>query len=132
METSRKYEFNWGLLGDIELGRPNLGAQTRLEVYRLMQFCFRDILEHKYGTEAADQVFYEAGYLAGQHFYRNLIGPQTDLHVFVKKAQELLKELNIGINRIEEADIDTAFKVKEVDCWCTGDRTCRFTATLVT
>jgi len=20
------------------------------------------------------------------------------------------------------------FEVKEVDCWCTGDRTCRFTA----
>jgi len=23
------------------------------------------------------------------------------------------------------------FKVKEVDCWCTGDRTCRFTAEMV-
>jgi predicted hydrocarbon binding protein len=23
------------------------------------------------------------------------------------------------------------FKVKEVDCWCTGDRTCRFTADVV-
>ena len=24
-----------------------------------------------------------------------------------------------------------SFKVKEVDCWCTGDRTCRFTATSI-
>jgi hypothetical protein len=23
------------------------------------------------------------------------------------------------------------FRVKEVDCWCTGDRTCRFTAEAV-
>jgi predicted hydrocarbon binding protein len=22
------------------------------------------------------------------------------------------------------------FKVKEIDCWCTGDRTCRFLATV--
>ena len=25
----------------------------------------------------------------------------------------------------------TAFNVKEIDCWCTGDRTCRFTATAI-
>jgi predicted hydrocarbon binding protein len=24
------------------------------------------------------------------------------------------------------------FKVKEIDCWCTGDRTCRFLATVET
>ena len=27
-----------------------------------------------------------------------------------------------------ESFTGSAFKVKEVDCWCTGDRTCRFTA----
>ena len=36
----RKYAFDWNLLGDLKLGRPNLGPQMRLEVYRLMQFCF--------------------------------------------------------------------------------------------
>jgi uncharacterized protein len=45
-----KYAFSWDLLGDLELGRPNLGNMTRLEVYRLMQFCFRDVLEARYGT----------------------------------------------------------------------------------
>jgi len=54
MEPVRKYAFTWGLLGNIEIGRPNLGAMTRLEVYRLMQFCFRGILERKYGTAEAD------------------------------------------------------------------------------
>jgi len=38
MEPKRKYEFTWELLGDIGLGRPHLGPNTRLEVYRLMQF----------------------------------------------------------------------------------------------
>jgi hypothetical protein len=38
MNTQRKYQFSWDLLGDIQLGRPNLGANVRLEVYRLMQF----------------------------------------------------------------------------------------------
>jgi predicted hydrocarbon binding protein len=164
-----KYQFSWDLLGDIALGRPNLGHQTRIEVYRLMQFCFRDVIEKTYGTEAADNVFYEAGYLAGQHFYQNLIGPVSDLDEFIRKLQALLKELQIGIMRVEEADLEQGrfvitisedldcsglpemdfeictydegfiaallesysgkcFQVKEVDCWCTGDRTCRFVA----
>ncbi len=47
MEAHRKYQFSWNLLGDIELGRPNLGNSTRFEVYRLMQFCFRDVMEQE-------------------------------------------------------------------------------------
>jgi len=169
MELDRKYEFSWGLIGDIELGRPNLGHQTSLEVYRLMQFCFRDIIEREYGTDATDKIFYDAGYLAGKHFYQNLIGPVDDFNDFIKRLQVLLKDLKIGIMRVEEADpaqgrfvitvsedLDcsglpemdfeictydegflaallesysgTEFQVKEVDCWCTGDRTCRFVA----
>jgi uncharacterized protein len=172
MEAERKYEFSWDLLGDIELGRPNLGPVARLEVYRLMQFCFRDVIEKAHGSEEADRIFYQAGYLAGRHFYENLIGPLQDLNDFVAKLQSLLKELKIGILRVEEADQEKGrfvitvsedldcsglpekefefctydegfiaallesftgkkFLVKEVDCWCTGDRTCRFLAQAV-
>ena len=46
----RKYKFSWDLLGDIANGRPNLGPNMRLEVYRLLQFTFRDILEQHFGT----------------------------------------------------------------------------------
>jgi hypothetical protein len=43
--NERKYPFTWDLLGDLDKGRPNLGRSTRVEVYRLMQFCLRDVLE---------------------------------------------------------------------------------------
>jgi predicted hydrocarbon binding protein len=169
MSENRKYAFNWELLGNIEEGRPNLGNQTRLEVYRLMQFCFRDVLEQKLGADETDRIFYDAGYLAGSQFYTNVIGQPADLDDFVKKLQAALKDLGIGILRVEEADLaggklvltisedldcsglpelnyevctydegfiaallesfsGTSFSVKEVDCWCTGDRTCRFMA----
>jgi uncharacterized protein len=45
MSTDRKYAFSWEIIGDIELGHPNLGQNTRLEVYRLMQFTFRDVID---------------------------------------------------------------------------------------
>jgi hypothetical protein len=172
MNQTRKYEFSWDLLGDIELGRPNLGQHTRLEVYRLMQYCFRDILERDFGMEEADRVFYEAGYLAGSEFYTHALGQVDGFDTFVRELQNALKEMGIGILRVEKADLEQgvfvltvsedldcsglpeldyeicvydegfiagvmesftgeSFKVKEIDCWCTGDRTCRFTAEIV-
>jgi uncharacterized protein len=165
----RKYSFNWSLLGDIEQGRPHLGHTTRLEVYRLMQFSLRDVIESKLGGAATDEIFYEAGKISGTHFYHNIIGQMPDMDTFVRKAQEVMREMSIGILRIEKVNTGTGeiiltvsedldcsglpeldyeicvydegfisgllesfsgvkYKVKEIDCWCTGDRTCRFKA----
>jgi uncharacterized protein len=165
----RKYKFSWDLIGDITQARPNLGPNTRLEVYRLMQFCMRDVLEEQYGTENTDKIFFKAGYLAGTHFYEHFIPDTQDVSEFINTLQTSLKELSIGILRVEEfeqstgkllltvsEDLDCSglpeldyevcvydegfvaaildrftgkkYSVEEVDCWCTGDRTCRFLA----
>jgi predicted hydrocarbon binding protein len=165
----RRYKFSWDLLGDIDLGRPNLGREIKLEVYRLMQFTLRDVLEEEVGTEKSDQIFYEAGRKAGKAFYDHMLQGCTDVKDFVKRLQEALKELKIGILRVEsvtagadklvltvDEDVDCSglpeldfeicvydegfisgilesftgseYAVKEVDCWCTGERTCRFSA----
>ena len=165
----RRYEFSWDLLGDIDIGRPNLGREVKLEVFRLMQFTLRDVLEETVGTEEADRIFYAAGRKAGKAFYDYKLQGCTDVKDFVNKFREALKEMKIGILRVEsmtsdagklvltvDEDVDcsglpeldfeicvydegfisgtlesftgTEYKVKEVDCWCTGDRTCRFSA----
>jgi uncharacterized protein len=172
MGLKRKYQFSWDLLGNIALGRPNLGNSTRLEVYRLMQFCFRDVMEEHLGADKTDELFFEAGKLAGTQFFRHVLSPTTDLDDFVRQLQEALKKMGIGILRVEESDLENGsfvltvsedldcsglpeidyeictydegfiaglmenftgkrFEVKEVDCWCTGDRTCRFTAKMI-
>jgi len=170
--TNRKYTFSWDLIGDIQLGRPNLGPTTRIEVYRLMQFVFRDVLERRFGTEVTDDLFFEAGKLAGTEFYKKFCAGITDLNEFFSALQKLLLELRMGILRVESADTESGafvftvsedldcsglpeldfevcvydegfiagllenftgkkFTVKEIDCWCTGDRTCRFAAKMV-
>lgn len=170
MSSTRKYIFDWDTIcGNISMGRPELGSTMRVEVYRLFQFTLRDILEQKYGTETADDLFREAGVLAGKSIFKAYLSKITDFNELVKEVQELLKELGIGIFRVEKADMETAkftftvdedldcsglpdtadeicvydegfiqgilesftgkgFAVKEVDCWCIGGRTCRFTA----
>ncbi|MCB5230867.1 MAG: 4-vinyl reductase [Candidatus Cloacimonetes bacterium] len=163
----RKYKFSWDLIGDLKEGRPNLGNKTRLEVYRLMQFTLRDVIEQHFGPEETDKIFFDAGFLAGKEFYKNVMKPEKELNAYIRQLQELLIEFGIGILRIEKADIEKGelivtvsedldcsglpdleheictydeglisallecftgvkFTVKEIDCWCTGDRTCRF------
>ncbi|MFA6223281.1 MAG: V4R domain-containing protein [Desulfomonilaceae bacterium] len=170
-EERAEYQFQWKDLGNIEEGRPNLGPSTLVSVYRLMQYTLRDVLITRYGVETANELFVEAGKLAGAEFSKNMLDLSVDFEGFVAQLQERLRTLNIGILRIEKADISkmdfvltvsedldcsglpivgetvcdydegfiagilTAytgkdFEVKEIDCWATGDRTCRFTARL--
>jgi uncharacterized protein len=168
----RRYAFSWNLLGNLDEGRPNLGKKIRLEVYRLMQYTFRDVLEEEFGTEKADEIFYRAGMIAGKEFYRHVIEDRLHFNDFVNKLQLSLREMDIGVLRVEKTDIENGsfiftvsedvdcsglpvldysvctydegfiagimeaytgekFIVKEVDCWCTGDRICRFTVDIM-
>ena len=168
-EEREESKFEWSMLGNIKEGRPNLGGTTSVEVYRLMQFVMRDILIRDYGVEKTDEIFYEAGEKTGREYYKNIITRKDNFDEFVVDLQQTLKELKIGILRIESADINEfaftltvaedldcsglpvcdeeictydegfisgllsehtgkPFQVKEVDCWCSGDRVCRFEA----
>ncbi len=163
----RKYLFDWKLIGDISNGRPNLGGEVEVEMYRLLQYTLRDVLEERLGTNGTDEIFFKAGELAGSVFYERYIAPVDSLDEFVRKTQQVLREKKIGVLRIEELgkdlnqivltvdeDLDCSglpeldyetciydegfisalfqrftgrlWKAEEIDCWCTGARTCRF------
>ncbi|HBB91543.1 MAG TPA: 4-vinyl reductase [Bacteroidales bacterium] len=164
----KEYPFRWKDIGDIQLGRPNLGQMTHVAVYRLMQYTMRAVLEERFGIVAVKELFVEAGRLAGQEFCKNLLNPSLPLNEFIAELHDKLIELSVGILRVERADpeklsfvvtvsedLDCSglpitgrtvcdydegfiegifniytgkdFSVKEVDCWSTGERTCRFT-----
>ena len=166
-EERTQSKFQWSMLGDIALGRPNLGTMTSVAAYRLMQFTMRDVLIQHCGVAVADEVFYESGKVAGWHFYKNLLPEGLPLNQFVNQLQQKLEELQIGMLRVEKADRERltftitvaedldcsglplaaeqictydegfiagilqayagcGFSVKEIDCWCSGDRVCRF------
>jgi predicted hydrocarbon binding protein len=129
----RRYAFSWDMLGNIALGRPNLGPSTRLEVYRLMQFALRDILEQRFGTEEVDEIYRQAGRIAGRTFSEKVIGPVADLHEYLRKLQVTLRDYSIGIVRVEEMSPDGGRLVLTVeeDLDCSGlpeldFETCKF------
>ena len=166
-EERDECRFEWSMLGDIEKGRPNLGPMVHVAVYRLMEFTLRDILIRDFGVEQADRIIFEAGKKAGQEFCENILTQKKDLNGLFADLQRTMKELGIGIFRVESADLEKNsfvvtvaedldcsgipvcseqictydegfiaglllaysgrdFKVKEVDCWGTGDRVRRF------
>ncbi|HOP40165.1 MAG TPA: 4-vinyl reductase [Geobacteraceae bacterium] len=163
------YRFEWKNLGDIAAGRPNLGDTTHVAVYRLMQYTLRDVLVTRYGLETASEILREAGRLAGSEFCGNMLDTNLDFNGFIADLQDKLRTLNVGIFRIEKADLESLelvmtisedldcsglpmlddticeydegflagifkvytgkeFNVREVDCWASGERTCRFAA----
>lgn len=167
-EERDQSQFEWSMLGDLKEGRPNLGPMTHVAVYRLMQYTLRDVLIREFGVERADRAFYEAGKQAGLAYYENILTQKKDLTEFFADIQRSMKELNIGIFRVESADAEKGsfvvtvdedldcsgipfcseqictydegfisglllaysgrdYAVKEVDCWGSGARTCRFT-----
>lgn len=174
MSAERKYVFNWdNIIGDMETARSKLGPYTRVEVYRLFQFTLRDVLEQNFGTEKADELFRDAGVMAGAALYRRFFSDVASVGELVKAVQELFKDQRIGILRVEKSDLEKLaftitvdedldcsgmedtddvicvydegliqgilqeftgknYLVREVDCWCTGERTCRFEATVAT
>lgn len=162
-------KFSWDDIGDIEEGRKNLGPDMPVAVYRLFQFTLKDVLAREYDEETACVLLRGAGHLAGTQLAKNVLDLSGDFDYFIANLTNKLKELKVGILRIEKADLNTMtftltvsedldcsglpisgntvcdydegfiagileaytgkpFEVKEVDCWATGDRTCRFSA----
>jgi predicted hydrocarbon binding protein len=166
-DKGQNYKFSWQDLGDIGTGRPNLGPQVPVLVYRLLQYTLRDILEVELGKDATDAILTKAGRLAGFQFCKNMLDPQMGFNEFIAQLQRILKEQAIGILRVERVELESmhlvltvsedldcsglpctdavvckydegfiaglleaytgkSFSAKEIDCWASGDRVCRF------
>jgi predicted hydrocarbon binding protein len=119
-ETHNK--FAWENLGNIEEGRGDLGTEMPVLVYRLMQFTMLDILTRTYGPDKANDLFRDAGFLAGTEFAKNALDLTCDLDTFVANLQKALAELKIGILRMEAFDPETGNLILTVgeDLDCSG------------
>lgn len=165
--TKKHSHFSWEQIGDIKRGRENLGEDMPVLVYRLLEYSLNHVLAKEYGQAFSDEVFRKAGELAGKEFAKNVLDLSQNFNGFITQLQTALRDLKIGILRVEEFDTETGsfvltvgedldcsglpitdevvcvydegfiagilfeytgreYRVKEVDCWSSGDRVCRF------
>ena len=120
MLTGDNYSFNWADIGDITLGRPNLGNLTNVAVYRLMQYSLRSVINKRLGGKTGKELFFAAGKLAGEEFCKNLLDTTLGFNDFIAQLQHQLVEMSIGILRIEESDMEklefTLVVTEDLDC----------------
>jgi predicted hydrocarbon binding protein len=125
-EERDETQFQWSMMGDIDKGRPNLGPMVHVAAYRLMQFTLRDILIRDFGVETADRIIFEAGKKAGEEYCKNLLTEKKDLDGLFAELQRSMKDLGIGIFRVESADYDKGSFVVTIaeDLDCSGIPVC--------
>ena len=118
-ETGHK-PFAWENIGDIKSGRENLGEEMPIAVYRLMQYTLLDVLSQEFGIDRAYGYFRESGLLAGTEFAKNALNLKQGFESFISHLQEVLKDLKVGVLRIESADLDTGEIIltigEDLDC----------------
>ena len=159
--------FTWDKLGNIKEGREDLGEEVPVMIYRLLEYTMNHVLTEEFGKEKANELYRKSGYLAGSEFAKNELDISLEFDAFIAELQRSMRELKIGILRIEEVeengskivltvsqDLDCSglpptnelvcnydegflagvleaytkkkYLVREVDCWASGDRVCRF------
>ncbi|MBU5482250.1 4-vinyl reductase [Blautia sp. MSJ-19] len=154
-----------------ENSRGNLGEELPVIVYRMLEYSLKEELIRRYGKDEQVEVFRSAGKMAGEYFARNMLNMEQPLDAFVNELQKKMRDMKIGVLRIEDVDEESGkivltvaedadcsglpvlgetvcnydegfisgilstysgkpYTAIEVDCWATGDRVCRFHATV--
>jgi len=96
--------FLWEKLGDIKIGREELGEEMPVLVYRLFEYSINDILNKEFGSDKANELFRKAGLVAGTEYAKNALPLDSESNIFVSALQQSLKNLKIGILKIEKFD----------------------------
>lgn len=166
-KTKKHKDFSWDQIGDIQEGRQELGVDMPVVLYRLLEYSVNSVLVKEFGQEGSDRIFRAAGELAGREFAKNMLDLSLDFNGFIAQLQKILKDLKVGILKMESfneedgsfvltvgEDLDCSglpvtdevvcnydegflrgvlgeythkeYKVREIDCWASGDRVCRF------
>jgi uncharacterized protein len=99
--------FCWENLGDLEIGRPNLGLMAPVLIYRLMQYSLKTVLTQKLGFEETKEIFINAGRLAGEEFCRTMLDIDLDLDRFLVELSKKLSDWKIGVLEIEDIQPNT-------------------------
>ncbi|MCL2260143.1 MAG: 4-vinyl reductase [Fibromonadales bacterium] len=121
-EEPKKKTFTWDCLGNVKLGRGALGEEMPVLVYRLMQFTLLETASNELGITKTNELFRKAGHLAGLEFAKNVLKLDLDFDGFISHLQETLKEMKVGILRMESFQPETGEIILTVaeDLDCSG------------
>ena len=105
-----------------ENSRGNLGEELPVLVYRLLEYSLKEELIRRYVKDEQVEVFRSAGRMAGEYFTKNMLNLDQPMDQFVNELQNKMKELKIGVLRIEDVDEESGKIILTVaeDADCSG------------
>lgn len=120
--NSKEDVFDLNLLGDINLGRIELGAEMPVSVYRLFQFTLREALDRIYGEGESLEIFRVAGEMAGRAYAKEYLDLSAPFDGFIAQLKQSLQDSKIGVLEVEKIDDVTNTMVITVrdDLDCSG------------
>lgn len=116
-----------------ENSRGNLGEELPVLVYRLLEYSLKEELIRRYGKDEQVEVFRSAGRMAGEYFTKNMLNLDQPMDQFVNELQNKMKELKIGVLRIEDVDEESGKIIltvaEDADCFglpVLGETVCNY------
>lgn len=105
-----------------ENSRGNLGEELPVLVYRMLEYSLKDELVQRFGKETQVEIFRSAGRTAGEYFTKHMLDMDQTMDAFVNQLQNKMKELKIGVLRIEDVDEESGRIILTVaeDADCSG------------
>lgn len=105
-----------------ENSRGNLGEEIPVLVYRMLEYSLKDELVQRFGKETQVEIFRSAGRTAGEYFAKHMLDMDQPMDAFVNQLQNKMKELKIGVLRIEDVDEESGRIILTVaeDADCSG------------
>ena len=105
-----------------ENSRGILGVELPVLVYLLLEYSLNEELIRRYGKDEQVEVFRSAGRMAGEYFTKNMLNLDQPMDQFVNELQNKMKELKIGVLRIEDVDEESGKIILTVaeDADCSG------------
>lgn len=105
-----------------ENSRGNLGEELPVLVYRMLEYSLKDELVQRFGKETQVEVFRSAGRTAGEYFAKHMLDMDQPMDAFANQLQNKMKELKIGVLRIEDVDEESGRIILTVaeDADCSG------------
>ncbi len=109
-------------MGDVDLGRTNLGELMPVMVHRQLEFSMREVLEGRYGERETVEIMRDAGKMSGRIFAEGYLDLQAPFDDFIKEFKARLLEQKIGDLHLEEHNSETGLLVLTVtdDLTCSG------------
>lgn len=105
-----------------ENSRGNLGEEIPVLVYRMLEYSLKDELVQRFGKETQVEIFRSAGRTAGEYFAKHMLDMDQPMDAFANQLQNKMKELKIGVLRIEDVDEESGRIILTVaeDADCSG------------